>query len=105
MKSPLQQQFIKKGGVTVGVEKVKVSIGSIGRLGQRVLLGWEWEWWWMWLLCGWREKGWGRWLGWGCGGGWIEVQEWVRERVLGFFLFNFPFYFCIGELLSHVTKL
>ncbi|XP_057549960.1 kinesin-like protein KIN-14Q isoform X2 [Amaranthus tricolor] len=39
MKSPLQQQFIKKGGVNVGVEKVRVSIGSRGRLGQRVLLG------------------------------------------------------------------
>lgn len=38
MKSPLQQH-IKKGGVNVGVEKVRVSIGSRGRLGQRVFLG------------------------------------------------------------------
>ncbi|KMS98078.1 hypothetical protein BVRB_4g095910 [Beta vulgaris subsp. vulgaris] len=38
MKSPLQQH-LKKGGVNVGVEKVRVSIGSRGRAGQRVLLG------------------------------------------------------------------
>ncbi|XP_021732678.1 kinesin-like protein KIN-14Q isoform X3 [Chenopodium quinoa] len=37
-KSPMQQQ-LKKGGVNVGLEKVRVSIGSRGRLGQRVLLG------------------------------------------------------------------
>ncbi|XP_021866884.1 kinesin-like protein KIN-14Q isoform X2 [Spinacia oleracea] len=37
-KSPFQQQ-LKKGGVNVGVDKVRVSIGSRGRMGQRVLLG------------------------------------------------------------------
>ncbi|XP_059661323.1 kinesin-like protein KIN-14Q [Cornus florida] len=38
MKSPMQQH-IRRGGVNVGMEKVRVSIGSRGRMGQRVLLG------------------------------------------------------------------
>jgi len=38
MKSPLQQQ-LRKGGVNVGMEKVRVSIGSRGKIGQRVFLG------------------------------------------------------------------
>lgn len=38
IKSPLQQQ-LRKGGVNVGMEKVRVSIGSRGKMGPRVLLG------------------------------------------------------------------
>ncbi|XP_050279572.1 kinesin-like protein KIN-14Q isoform X4 [Quercus robur] len=37
LKSPMQH--IRRGGVNVGMEKVRVSIGSRGRLGNRVLLG------------------------------------------------------------------
>ncbi|XP_074305368.1 kinesin-like protein KIN-14Q [Silene latifolia] len=38
IKSPMQQQ-LRKGGVNVGMEKLRISIGSRGKLGQRVLLG------------------------------------------------------------------
>ena len=38
MKSPLQQHM-RRGGVNVGMEKVRVSIRSRGRMGHRVLLG------------------------------------------------------------------
>ncbi|KAJ8424329.1 hypothetical protein Cgig2_003524 [Carnegiea gigantea] len=38
MKSPLGQQ-LRKGGVNVGMERVRVSIGSRGKMGPRVLLG------------------------------------------------------------------
>ena len=38
LKSPLQQHM-RKVGVNVGMEKVRVSIGSRGRLGQRVQVG------------------------------------------------------------------
>ncbi|XP_065861662.1 kinesin-like protein KIN-14Q isoform X2 [Euphorbia lathyris] len=38
MRSPLQQQ-LRKGGINVGMEKVRVSIGSRGRMAQRVVLG------------------------------------------------------------------
>ncbi|KAK9674557.1 hypothetical protein RND81_12G240800 [Saponaria officinalis] len=39
IKSPLQQQ-LRKGGVNVGMEKLRISIGSRGKLGgQRVFLG------------------------------------------------------------------
>lgn len=38
MKSPMQQHM-RKVGVNVGMEKVRVSIGSRGRMGHRVLLG------------------------------------------------------------------
>lgn len=37
MKSPMQQHM-RKGGVNVGMEKVRVSIGSRGRMAHRVLL-------------------------------------------------------------------
>ncbi|KAK2968705.1 hypothetical protein RJ640_005892, partial [Escallonia rubra] len=36
MKSPMQQH-IRRGGINVGMEKVRVSIGSRGRMAQRVL--------------------------------------------------------------------
>jgi kinesin family protein C2/C3 len=38
MKSPLQQHM-RRGGINVGMEKVRVSIGSRGRTAHRVLLG------------------------------------------------------------------
>lgn len=38
LKSPMQQHM-RKGGVNVGMEKVRVSIGSRGRMGHRVFLG------------------------------------------------------------------
>ncbi|KAJ6332750.1 hypothetical protein OIU77_008744 [Salix suchowensis] len=38
MKSPLQQHM-RRGGINVGMEKVRVSIGSRGRIAHRVLLG------------------------------------------------------------------
>lgn len=38
MKSPMQHHF-RRGGVNVGMEKVRVSIGSRGRMAHRVLLG------------------------------------------------------------------
>lgn len=38
MKSPMQQHF-RRGGVNVGMEKVRVSIGSRGRMAHRVLFG------------------------------------------------------------------
>ncbi|KAL5736762.1 hypothetical protein ACOSP7_031242 [Xanthoceras sorbifolium] len=38
MKSPMQQQ-LRRVGVNVGMEKVRVSIGSRGRMAHRVLLG------------------------------------------------------------------
>ncbi|KAK6947249.1 Malectin domain [Dillenia turbinata] len=38
MKSPLQQ-YHKRGGLNVGTEKVRVSIGSRGRIAHRLLLG------------------------------------------------------------------
>lgn len=38
MKSPMQQH-LRKGGINVGMEKVRVSIGSRGRMAHRVLLG------------------------------------------------------------------
>ncbi|XP_071907268.1 kinesin-like protein KIN-14Q isoform X2 [Coffea arabica] len=37
MKSPKQQQHIRRAGVNVGMEKVRVSIGSRGRMAHRVL--------------------------------------------------------------------
>ncbi|KAL6570548.1 hypothetical protein OROGR_000098 [Orobanche gracilis] len=39
MKSPPMQTGVRRVGVNVGMEKVRVSIGSRGRTGQRVLLG------------------------------------------------------------------
>lgn len=39
VKSPLQQHMMRKVGVNVGMEKVRVSIGSRGRLAQRVQVG------------------------------------------------------------------
>ncbi|KAJ6966799.1 LOW QUALITY PROTEIN: hypothetical protein NC652_004377 [Populus alba x Populus x berolinensis] len=38
MKSPMQQHT-RRGGINVGMEKVRVSIGSRGRMAHRVLLG------------------------------------------------------------------
>lgn len=38
MKTPMQQHF-RRGGVNVGMERVRVSIGSRGRMAHRVLLG------------------------------------------------------------------
>ncbi|KAK9199383.1 hypothetical protein WN944_014574 [Citrus x changshan-huyou] len=38
MKSPMQQHF-RRGGVNVGVQQVRVSIGSRGRMAHIVLLG------------------------------------------------------------------
>ncbi|KAJ9183076.1 hypothetical protein P3X46_006987 [Hevea brasiliensis] len=38
MKSPAQQH-LRKGGINVGTEKVRISIGSRGKMGHRVLLG------------------------------------------------------------------
>ncbi|XP_050218929.1 kinesin-like protein KIN-14Q [Mercurialis annua] len=38
LKSPMQQH-LRKGGINVGMEKVRVSIGSRGRMASRVLLG------------------------------------------------------------------
>lgn len=37
-KSPMQQN-IRRVGVNVGMEKVRISIGSRGRMAQRVMLG------------------------------------------------------------------
>ncbi|KAK4851963.1 hypothetical protein QYF36_019813 [Acer negundo] len=39
MKSPMQQHNLRRIGVNVGMEKVRVSIGSRGRMAHRVLLG------------------------------------------------------------------
>ncbi|XP_031281405.1 kinesin-like protein KIN-14Q isoform X2 [Pistacia vera] len=38
MKTPMQQHF-RRGGVNVGMERVRISIGSRGRMAHRVLLG------------------------------------------------------------------
>ncbi|KAL6554342.1 hypothetical protein OROMI_020015 [Orobanche minor] len=39
MRSPPMQTGVRRVGVNVGMEKVRVSIGSRGRMGQRLLLG------------------------------------------------------------------
>ncbi|KAL3651105.1 hypothetical protein CASFOL_007508 [Castilleja foliolosa] len=39
VKSPMQTGAVRRVGVNVGTEKVRVSIGSRGRMGQRVFLG------------------------------------------------------------------
>lgn len=39
IRSPMQQHIRRGGGVNVGMEKVRVSIGSRGRVAHRVLLG------------------------------------------------------------------
>ncbi|KAI4333368.1 hypothetical protein L6164_018192 [Bauhinia variegata] len=39
VKSPVLQQHMRRIGVNVGMEKVRVSIGSRGKMGHRVLLG------------------------------------------------------------------
>ena len=39
MKSPMQQHNLRRIGVNVGMEKVRVSIGNRGRMAHRVLLG------------------------------------------------------------------
>ncbi|GFP98842.1 kinesin-like protein kifc3 [Phtheirospermum japonicum] len=39
VKSPMQAGAVRRVGVNVGTEKVRVSIGSRGRMGQRVFLG------------------------------------------------------------------